>query len=555
MKNHRITKLKRYWHTIRYLRPIQIYGRLKLYIKKTSIDLSPKFDLNDILYEWTEAVRNKKSMTNKSTFMFLNESGYIQSSDDWNEGTHSKLWFYNLHYFDDLCANNSHQRNDWHREMIEKWITDNPVGVGIGWDPYPLSRRIVNIIKWSLAGNNLEKHWNESLLFQTRYLEKNIEIHIMGNHLFSNAKALYFAGLYFSGKEANRWRKKGENIIRRELREQILRDGGNFELSTMYHSIFLVDLLDIYNISRAFKKKLHLKIKDYIFQMYKWMKVMVHPDKEISFFNDAALCIAPSPDEITKYCKRLLGPKNFDELDSEINSKNLIELSESGYTKICIGKISIILDRASIGPDYLPGHAHADTLSFELSHEQQRVIVNSGTSVYQDEKRRYIERSTSSHSTIEIDGKSSSQIWGNFRVAKRAKIINSHTEKNDKLIKVSGCHDGYKRIGGSPIHCREWLIVGNTLTITDRISGTGIHSIKNILPLHPAIKVNQKSQNKVALECKGNNILSIEFGDHGRLEVQNSLYNPEFGLSIGNKKILYSYLTKLPIKTYTRISW
>ena len=39
-----------------------------------------------------------------------------------------------------------------------------------------------------------------------------------------------------------------------------------------------------------------------------------------------------------------------------------------------------IFDVAPLGPDYLPGHGHADTLSFELSLFGHRFITNSGTS-------------------------------------------------------------------------------------------------------------------------------------------------------------------------------
>ena len=42
----------------------------------------------------------------------------------------------------------------------------------------------------------------------------------------------------------------------------------------------------------------------------------------------------------------------------------------------------VLCDIGRIGPDYLPGHAHADTLSFELSLAGERVIVNSGISEY-----------------------------------------------------------------------------------------------------------------------------------------------------------------------------
>jgi uncharacterized heparinase superfamily protein len=46
------------------------------------------------------------------------------------------------------------------------------------------------------------------------------------------------------------------------------------------------------------------------------------------------------------------------------------------------GEAVAFLDVAEVGPDYLPGHAHADSLSFELSLFGQRVVVNSGTSQY-----------------------------------------------------------------------------------------------------------------------------------------------------------------------------
>ncbi len=62
------------------------------------------------------------------------------------------------------------------------------------------------------------------------------------------------------------------------------------------------------------------------------------------------------------------------------------------------------------GPDYLPGHAHADTLSFELSLFGQRVIVNSGTSVFGIGEQRQLERGAAAHSTVVVDGENSSEV-------------------------------------------------------------------------------------------------------------------------------------------------
>lgn len=63
----------------------------------------------------------------------------------------SRLWNYHLHYFDDLVAVGWQERRKWHQHLIRDWIRKNPPGQGTGWEPYPLSRRVVNWIKAGLA--------------------------------------------------------------------------------------------------------------------------------------------------------------------------------------------------------------------------------------------------------------------------------------------------------------------------------------------------------------------------------------------------------------------
>jgi len=176
----------------------------------------------------------------------------VQSADDWGGASLDDLRRYNLHYFDDLNAEDAERRSQWHASLIERWIDENPPAKGVGWDPYPTSLRIVNWIKWALCGNPLSIHALESLKLQTDYLSKRIEWHLLGNHLFANAKALVFSGLFFSGEVAERWLDTGFSIIDRQVSEQILADGGHFERSPMYHSIILEDVLDLLNITQAY---------------------------------------------------------------------------------------------------------------------------------------------------------------------------------------------------------------------------------------------------------------------------------------------------------------
>ena len=82
-------------------------------------------------------------------FCFLNqEKTFPDGGIDWASKDMPKLWRYNLHYFDYLFdAGRSH---DAKVHLISDWIVKNPPGTGDAWEPYTLSLRIVNWIKFFL---------------------------------------------------------------------------------------------------------------------------------------------------------------------------------------------------------------------------------------------------------------------------------------------------------------------------------------------------------------------------------------------------------------------
>jgi uncharacterized heparinase superfamily protein len=141
---------------------------------------------------------------------------------------------------------------DWHRALLARWVLDNPPARGAESEPYPTSLRVVNWIKWALAGHALEPEWVSRLAEQARWLAAPTEWALRGHHLFARAKALVFAGVFFEGVEAQTWLAQGLAILRKELAEQLLADGGHFELSPMYHSIVLEDVLDLLNLCLAY---------------------------------------------------------------------------------------------------------------------------------------------------------------------------------------------------------------------------------------------------------------------------------------------------------------
>jgi len=539
-----------YINTIKYLRVSQILNRVKRKFIKPKIKLLKTPKLSNSINAMQSTIQHSQRMYGKGSFKFLNKEFTLGSFKDWNPSDQDKLWIYNLHYFDDLNAINSEERIVWHYELVESWIHDNPYGYGNGWEPYPSSLRIVNWIKWFLLNNDSKQNWMDSLSIQTEFLSQNIEYHILGNHLFSNAKALVFAGLFFKGKEADKWYQTGINIVKIELSEQVLIDGGNFELSPMYHSIFLEDLIDLVNIHQVYKRSLPDNLEKKISQMLGWLKCMSHPDGEISFFNDSAFDVAPLFADLFDYAGRLNIPLE----NNNMSENSLIYFKESGYFIVKKENLFVIADVAKIGPDYIPGHGHADTLSFEMSLFGERIIVNSGISSYNSGLDRYKQRSTAAHSTIVLNDKNSSEVWSAFRVARRAQVFNIKSIEDNNSIKFSACHDGYKRLKGNIMHCREWNVKRRLIEIIDEVSGKGVHNVRSVIPLHPKVLLIDINKNFAELEIN-NKIFRISFEGKGTLQILKSQYHPEFGLSIDNQHLIYDYNGSLPFKTLIRITW
>lgn len=500
--------------------------------------------------DWRDPAKKSLSLIGSNRFRFLNEEHDIVTPGDWNNPEWPKLWLYNLHYFQDLVAITAPERHRLHHDIITRWIAENPPGIGNGWEPYPLSLRIVNWIKWILAGNEPFPDMLHSLAVQLRYLRKMLEFHLLGNHLFANAKAMIFGGLFFSGLEAQEWLQVGSKILKEELREQILGDGGHFELSPMYHNLILEDILDLINLfhhygltdsepGESLPSRLELAAVNMLF----WSRQMTHPDGSIVLFNDASQGVAPEILELKNYYSRLKGmdvpghPESASVSVQELADGKLIHFQDSGYIHIEKGPAEAFLDVACIGPDYLPAHAHADTLNFELSVFGKKLLVDTGTSTYKPDLARVYQRSTPAHNTVSLGHKDSSDMWGAFRVGRRARPFNLSVSilRDDSLI-VGCSHDGYAHCSGHPVHTRQWRFGRGFLEISDFLTGTGYQAVGRF-HFAPEIALLIEPSGKTGLikGADGQDISWIVAGGSG--EIENTTYHPEFGSTLENKTL------------------
>jgi uncharacterized heparinase superfamily protein len=492
------------------------------------------------------------------TFRFLNETRSVAAErSDTNAA--SQLWRYNLHYFDDLNARDVDARRAWHIAAMEAWVPGNPPGNCDAWAPYPVSLRIVNWIKWTQCGNALSPTCLHSLAVQVRWLVPRVEAHLLGNHLFVNAKALVFAGLFFDGEESRRWLEKGMRILAREIPEQILEDGGQYERSPMYHALAFEDLLDLLNVARTFSAAVPDQWQPFIAswpaiagRMRAWLSAMSHPDGEISFFNDAAFAIAPSPSELGRYADDLrIAPPRSD--GDEVDDLRVLQLPESGYLRVEAQAAVVLIDAAPLGPDYLLAHAHADTLSFELSLFGHRVIVNSGTSRYGQGPERDAERGTPAHSTVTVDGKDSSEVWSAFRVARRARPVDLDVSENKQCVRVSCGHDGYRRLPGKPTHRRTWTIEARSMSVEDRVEGRGCAAIARY-HLHPEVDCTLDEPGAGGwITVPGGRRVRFGMSGVSSLWIEAGFYCPEFGRRDPTRCIAAAFATDSSVMM--ELSW
>jgi len=489
-------------------------------------------------------------MDREHEFRFVNASKtFSHGKVDWSSADMPKLWRYNLHYFDYLL--NSRRPVAEISSLITDWIQSNPTGRGDGWEPYPVSLRIVNWIKLFLRPDfrqHVHAGWIDSLYQQVRWLEENIEYHILANHYLKNGKALVFAGIFFEGAVADRWLRKGAKILVEEAHEQILPDGGHYERSPMYHSIVIEDYLDALNLMTGQPGALPAAevalLKGKVTKALNFLHDICLPDGCIPLFNDSAFGIAPSFVALAEYAHRLIGYAP----PSRGQGLHVSSYDSSGYFVIRNGDDMLVVDCGDVGPDYQPGHAHCDTLSFVLASEGRTSIVDSGVYDYEDsDMRRYV-RGTRAHNTAMVDDCEQSEMWGAFRVARRARPIHASIERfGESKALFSGSHDGFGRLPGQPVHARTIEYEADGIwTVVDTFTGGGRHQVESFVHLHPDVNAHRVGSTISLALPPARVAIEIEVLNAPEIALEKGWYCPEFGIRRQNTVIRLSSSGPLP---------
>ncbi|HUY13332.1 MAG TPA: heparinase II/III family protein [Terriglobia bacterium] len=539
--------------------------------------------------EWQPELARR--MIRHRRFQFLNRNFDAAKMIPWSGGGFGRLWDYHLHYFDyinlDLTSPQDEPLLHSALQMMLDWVDRNPFGKSPGWAPYPLSLRVVNWLKFLVRhsermqelGHDAEaRKMMGSLAAQAEHLKANLEKDVLTNHLLKNIKALILAGTMLETAGSDRWLDRGLKLLRREIDEQILEDGGHFQRSPMYHGQVLEDLLDLETVLAGWPQgaasarredvgEVEAILRESILKMSDWLEEMLHPDGDIPLLNDSALGMSRLPQELLQRARAVamrrpdiqnLTHRNHHHRAASGHAEVRV-LNASGYATIRHepSRSFLVFDCGPLGPSYQPGHGHCDLLSFELSLHGSRVVVDSGTSTYEDNPVRFKERSTAAHNTLRIDGEDQAEIWSSFRVGRRPQPGPLTGAARGQHCFVQGRYS----CGASPGITHSRAVVreaGGVWWFVDLLEGSGEHRVESTLHFHPQIQV-EPVRGEFAKQAMPDCIrpqAQIDFAGYryrllgpgaAAFSLEESWYSPEFGMRLKNKAARWTWRGRLPV--------
>ena len=522
-----LRKAKLYFDTVKYLRPVQLIGQITK-SRKLKRSYTQKGDIPHAFFPlsiFIEALDGEEIYLQRfdveaicrGEVELLNESHRLDLNEWQIEA--SPLWRFNLHYFEYGIAlamayqkTRQHRFYDCFKTMLISWMQVHEMPEGDAWHPYTISLRLPNwLIACEIFGDLFEQDADfknrvfSSLYMQYRTLLLRQETWNLGNHYLENIKAALLGSIFF--QEGKVFGQQWELWIK-ELKEEILPDGFHFELSPMYHKIILEDLLRVAVVLKKLDSDKCLEIRPYIQKALNAAVFMEERCSRTLLFNDSGDNVARPWQLLCRACDEELA----------ISPETVMALPNAGYYKLQSENLVLVMDAGSIGPDYIPGHAHCDYMSYELFYQGKPLFVNMGTGLYQGELRSFF-RSTRAHNTVSINGHEQSECWAEHRVARR--ILLEGVECN--LQEIRGAYRNY--LGEQ--HRRKLSMENNSLYVIDSVEASGNFTVESYLHIGPDFTISDEEK-IITIYKNGKRIGEIRPVDCN-YEVGVQPYAPEFG--------------------------
>lgn len=508
--------------TLRHLRPRQAYGQLRRRLvgpvaPRRAGGSEPRLAVRSAVASFLPPAAHAATSSAREVRL-LERSAVFAGPPDWDHAFHGPLWQFHLHYHE--WVRSAALAPEERLALLLDWVGRHRRGVG--WGPAPTSLRAFQWAKLLLDERALPRDAAQeatlvrSLADQLATLARAREYDLGANHYLFNLLALVLGGVLIEGAESERW-LGFEAALRREIVEQVDRDGAHYERSPMYHALVLEALLDLLNVGSAAGARLGAATRDALRDAASRMRgalaLWTHPDGEIALFGDSAFGVAAGPSALSRYAETLGVPAR--------GPRSAGLLAEAGFVRREAGPFVLIASVAGPQPAYQPGHAHCDALAFELSAFGERVVTDTGVCEYVPGRLRDVSRATRSHATLEVEAREQAELWAAHRVGGRPDVRLTWLGAGGFEATCAGWATPHF------VHRRRFDLDAGGLSFVDSVD-EGAPSVLASLPLAPGVGV--RLDGRVAwLETRGGRRFRVDLPGGLVWAAEPTPYLPAFG--------------------------
>ena len=365
------------------------------------------------------------------------------------------------------------------RDLVQSWIAENSGSTGIAWRSDVLATRV---FAWIAHFDEIVRRDQEdplrrailtSLVAQLRHLARTAAWEGAGAGRLRALKGL-IAGMAVLGSPEPRLAKVLRSL-ERELSVQILPDGGHLSRSPSLQLQVLQDLIDTRAVLRSAQIDVPAALRDAIERMAPMLRFFRHGDRRLALFNN-------SLEEDGVLIDLVL-------TRSETKGRAPPHAPDTGFDRLQAFKSLVLIDTGKPPPRGFDDHAHAGTLSFELSHERERIIVNCGA--YRGPKPNWwrVARASAAHSVMVVADTNSVEIRPDGTLGRAPTSVARERAEHEGQQWVSGTHDGYRERFGL-IYARQLFLSadGEDLRGEDRLTGLPGAAFAVRFHLHPSVQ-------------------------------------------------------------------
>jgi uncharacterized heparinase superfamily protein len=289
----------------------------------------------------------------------------------------------------------------------------------------------------------------------------------------------------------------------REVEAQILPDGGHIERSGRAQFKALRYLVETRDGLRAGGIEVPNALQSAIDRAAPMLRFFRHGDGKLALFNGT------NEDEASRI-EQLLNR-------ADVRGRTPGAAHHLGFQRLQAGRTLVIMDAGAPAPPAIDGDAHAGTLSFEMSHGKERLIVNCGAYRGPNAEWRSTARATAAHSTLVVADHNSAQIWPEGGLGRRPNEVTCERAEDQGSQWVEASHDGYDAAFGLTHRRRLFLSAdGNDLRGEDLLAGPAGQNFCLRFHLHPSVQVSLIQESTAAL-------LRLPSGVGWRLRVQGAV--------------------------------